>query len=252
MGLGCFLKRVMEDLDREQEIGLLDNQGRREANDGFMRLLGQNAAPQHGKTHVLCAGARGIEFDSRPKPFAANLDDGGMVDAGERGEQGLPKDAAPPGEILVLENAARSARYRGRNLIAAKGRAMAAGIENVHDGAPRDKRGDRHQAAAKRLANNETVGLGGLVFQTEASPRSPEARLDLIENQQYAVPVADPPETCQISPGRDDNARLALNGLDENGGRAWPDRRFERIRVAERHRDKPGRERAEPAPVGGF
>jgi len=45
MGRGCFLKRVMEDLDRLQEIGLLDNEGRCEANDGFMRLLGQNAAP---------------------------------------------------------------------------------------------------------------------------------------------------------------------------------------------------------------
>jgi hypothetical protein len=45
MGRNGFLKRVMEDLDRLQEIGLLDNQGRREANDGFMRLLGQNSAP---------------------------------------------------------------------------------------------------------------------------------------------------------------------------------------------------------------
>src|SRR3984893_19551854 len=139
MGLGCFLKRVMEDLDREQEIGRLDNQGRREANDGFMRLLGQNAAPQHGKTHVLCADARGIELDSRPKPFAANLDDGGMVDAGERGEQGYPQDAATQGEILVLENVERLARGGRGKRIAAKGRTMAAGIEDVHDGAPRDK-----------------------------------------------------------------------------------------------------------------
>ena len=176
----------MEDLDRGQQIGLLDNQRRREANDGFMRLLGENSAPQHGETHILCVGARGIEFDSCPKPFAANLDDGGMVDAGKRGEQGFPQDAAPQGEILVLENVDRLARDRRGKRIAAKGRAMATGIEDVHDGAPRDKRGDGHQAAAERLANDETVGLGVLVFKTEVSPGAPEARLDLVENQQYA------------------------------------------------------------------
>ena len=42
-----FLKRVVEDLDRGQKIGFLDNKRRREANHAFMRLLGQNAAPHH-------------------------------------------------------------------------------------------------------------------------------------------------------------------------------------------------------------
>ncbi len=175
MGRGCFLKRVMEDLDRLQEIGLLDNKRRREANDVFMRLLGENAAPQHGETHFLRAYARGIEFDSRPKPFAAHLDDCRMIDAGKRGEQSFPQDAAAQGEILILENLDRLARDRRGKRIAAEGRAMAAGIENVHDGAPRDKRRDGHQPATERLANDETVGLGVLVFKTEITPGAPEA-----------------------------------------------------------------------------
>ena len=74
-----------------------------------------------------------------------------------------------------MENVDRLARDRRGQRIAAEGRAMAAGIENVHDGAPRDKRGDGHQAAAERLANDETVGLGVLVFKTEVSPGAPEA-----------------------------------------------------------------------------
>src|SRR5437588_11418358 len=66
------------------------------------------------------------------------------------------------------------------------------------------------------------------------------------------MPVADPPEACQISSGRYDNARLALNRLDENGGRERRDRLLKGPRVAQWHRDKPGGERPKAAPVGRF
>ena len=195
--------------------------------------------------HTFFALARADEFDSRPKPFAANLDDGGMVDVGERAEQGFPQDAAPQGEFLVLENVDRLARDRRGKRIAAKGRAMAAGIENVHDGAPRDKRGDGHQAAAECLANDETVWLGVLVFKTEISPVRPSLTGPRRKSTICRAGRRSP-EACQISPGWHDNSRLALNGLDENGDREWRDRRLKRPRVAEWHRDKAGRERPKP------
>jgi len=61
-----------------------------------------------------------------------------MAYTGKRAEQGFPQHMTAKREILILENLDCLAR----NCVArdcAKGRAMAAGIENIHESAPRDE-----------------------------------------------------------------------------------------------------------------
>ena len=49
---------------------------------------------------------------------------------------------------------------------------------------------------------------------------------------------------AQESLGRNDDAALTLDRLDEHRRRVGGDRRGERLSIAERHRGEPGRERA--------
>src|SRR5919197_2414975 len=90
------------------------------------------------------------------------------------------------------------------------------------------------------------------MFEAEVSPGAAEAGLDLIKDEQNAVPVADLAQVCEIALRRDDDAGLALNGLDEDSCREGRDRRLKRTSVAERHRDKARREWAKTAPVRGL
>src|SRR5690349_25071770 len=59
-----------------------------------------------------------------------------------------------------------------------------------------------------------------------------EPSLNLIENQNDVVACTNLPHRFEITCGRNDHPRLALDGLDQEGDRIGRDRRFERRGVA--------------------
>ena len=87
------------------------------------------------------------------------------------------------------------------------------------------------------------------------SPRASEAGLDLVEDQERAHPVARLSNVRQVVGRRDDNATLALDGLEQHrGGLLVQDGTHGRD-VAEGHLDELGHQRlerfAERPPSGG-
>ena len=107
------------------------------------------------------------------------------------------------------------------------------------------KRGHRQHSAAKRFAEDHAVGFDVLVLARQELARAPHSRLDLVADQQHAALAADPRALREITPRRHDDASLALDGLDQEGGGVRRDCRFQRAHVAERNRSETGSERAE-------
>src|SRR4029450_5437001 len=102
---------------------------------------------------------------------------------------------------------------RGGEGIAAKGRAVRAGREHVHDLATGDERGYRQHAAAERLAQDQAVGTDALVLEGEPGAGAAQARLHLVEDQQHAVGVADAAQAAEPARRRNDDAGRALARL---------------------------------------
>src|SRR6266511_3453656 len=71
------------------------------------------------------------------------------------------------------------------------------------------------------------------------------ARLDLVDHQQHAGAGGELADRLQVAVGRHADARLALDRLDQHGGRVRADRRGQRGRVAEGHVAEAGRQRLE-------
>src|SRR5262249_51452339 len=77
-----------------------------------------------------------------------------------------------------------------------------------------------------------------------------EPGLDLVENQNDVVARANLAHRFEITCGRNDPPRLALDGFDQEGDRIGRDRRFERGGLAEGHDAKSGGEGAEAVARG--
>ena len=81
------------------------------------------------------------------------------------------------------------------------------------------RRRERHVAAGQALAEAEEVGSDALLLAREHRPRSPEARRDLVADQQRAVAVAGLAHRAQIAGRLDAHPRRALDErLDDHGG----------------------------------
>ncbi len=109
---------------------------------------------------------------------------------------------------------------------------------------------DRYQASAERLGKRENVGSHAFLLAGEQSPGPAEPGLDLIDNEQRAVPVAQVPGSGQIAGRRDTDPRLSLNDLHHERGEeagSCRQRRFERLEIAEGHQIEPRNRRAEAA-----
>ena len=155
---------------------------------GFFR---QHPPSQHRQADRFGLGHGRVDLDADPKPLATDIDDGGMADGAHRVDQHGAQALAAAGDILVDEHAHRLAGHGHGERVATEGRAMAAGIEDIHHAAPGNEGGDRQQAAAQRLADDQTVRPGALVLEAEHRARAAEAGLDFVENQQDAMRVAD-------------------------------------------------------------
>ena len=72
------------------------------------------------------------------------------------------------------------------------------------------------------------------MLKGEELPRASETRLDFVRDEQRVVLLGELSQPLQVPCGRDDDAALALNGLDQNGDRALVYRCCDRVGVPER------------------
>jgi hypothetical protein len=86
----------------------------------------------------------------------------------------------------------------------------------LHDASLCDDHADG-QAGAESLRQRHNVRHHIEVLRGEHLARAADAGLDLVKNQQNAVPIAQFPQALQKSIGGNQVAALALNRLDENG-----------------------------------
>ena len=129
---------------------------------------------------------------------------------------------------FVADHVQRLEPNRGGERIAAEGRAVRAGREDVHDLAAGDKGGHRQHPAAERLAQDQAVGTDALVLEGEPRAGAAQAGLHLVEDQQHAVCVADAAQGGEPARRRHDDAGLALDRLDKHGRRFRRDRALDR------------------------
>ncbi len=115
----------------------------------------------------------------------------------------------------------------------------------------RERRADRHHAAAERFREAEDVGRDAPLFAREHRARAAHARLHFVEDQERAELVAERADGGEILVVRNDHAALALDRLEQHGAdvlarRAARGHRVdERENIVERHVFEAGQERAE-------
>ena len=161
----------------------------------------------------------------------------------------MPSSAERLGEIFFDDDAERGAGHGAGQRIAAEGAAVVAGVEEAEDLARAEHGGDGIEAAGERLADDEHVGLDALVLVGEELAGAAEAGLDLVGDEQDAVLLADGGGVFEEAVGRHEDAGLALDGLDEEGGGVGRDGGAQGGGIAEGDDLEAGREGAEAVAV---
>ena len=144
---------------------------------------------------------------------------------------------------VALDLGEHGAGDGGAEGVAAEGRAVRAGVEELARRAEGDERADR-EPAADALRDRDRVGGDAGVLEGEPLPRAPGAGLDLVDDQQRAVALGQLARRLEVALGQVDDAGLALDGLDEQRRDPVVDGRLERLdrRVdeldARRHRQE--------------
>ena len=106
---------------------------------------------------------------------------------------------------------------RGRQRVAAERRAVLTGMQHAEDVAIGDHCGQRNHAAAERFAEQVDVGHHAPVVAGERAPGAGQAGLDLVGDHQHVALGAQRAHPRQVVVGRHDDARLALDGLEQHG-----------------------------------
>ncbi len=216
-----------------------------------MRVLGQHAALRESLDDRARRDVR-REFDAGPQAAPAHGQDQRRAQAAEPVEQVRAKRLAALHELLVLDDAQRLEGHARRERIAAEGRTVASGTHQVEHRRARDECGDREQAAAQGLADDDGVGTDAFVHVGEPGAGAAEARLDLVDDQQDVARGAQFARGAQEAWRRRDDAGFALDRLDQDRAGVLVDRFAESRDVAEVEVPEPGRERAEVGAVVVF
>ena len=126
---------------------------------------------------------------------------------------------------------------------------MVAGVEDAEDLARAEHGGDGIEAAGERLADDQDVGRDLLVLVGEELAGAAKAGLDLVEHKENVVLAADGGDLAEVAGGRNDDAGLALDGLDEEGAGVGRDGGAQRLGVAEGYGAEAGRKRAKAVAI---
>ena len=166
--------------------------------------------------------ARGLvldELDAEHQAPAPGLADDGRVlfEALERLEHGEAETVGAGGQSVVEHEAQRGGAGGVGHDVAPEGADVLAarhGVEALLVGDARDGKAQ----AAQGLAHGDDVGESAGMLEGEELARPAEPGLDLVDDEEDVVLVADRADGRQPAVGRDDRAPFALDGLDEDGG----------------------------------
>src|SRR6185437_11376516 len=175
---------------------------------------------------------RAVHLDADPEPSATNF---AQVTA-TQGVQAIEKVSAQfrgaLDHLLLDENAQRGTGHGAAQRIAAKGAAVVAGLVNAQNLLGGQHGGDGIEAAGQRLADNEHVGVNSLAHVGKELAGAAEAGLDFVGHEEHPVAAANVRGFAQIAGGRENNASLALDGLDQEGTGVGGDGVSEGARIA--------------------
>src|SRR6516165_5066341 len=116
---------------------------------------------------------------------------------------------------VLIGNDMQSLKPDGRReRVAAERRTVRSGRKHVHHVASSDKSRDRQNAAAKRLPQDQPVGLNPLVLKRKPCAGAAKPRLNLIENEQYVIRAAKLTHVFEPAGRRNDDPGFTLNRLD--------------------------------------
>ena len=137
-------------------------------------------------------------------------------------------------QVLLDRLAHHRQRHRRRQRVAAERRAVVAVGEDVRLLGAED-RADRH-AAAEPLRQRHHVRLDAVQLVAPQRPEPPDARLDLVEDQQQVVLVAPVAQALEVLLRGRVDAALALDRLDHHRAGLVGGRLLDRLKVVERDR----------------
>src|SRR6516162_7927119 len=160
--------------------------------------------------------------------------------------------AAASDQAFLLDDAQRFETDRRGERIAAEGRAVRARREYVHHLAGTEEGGDRQHAAAERLADHQPVRAHALVLAREPGAGAAETRLDLVEDEQHMMRIAQASYAGEPSRRWHHDAGLALDRLDQNGRGLGLHGPLHGGEIAEWHAAESGRERSEAVTIIRF
>src|SRR3974377_1010425 len=237
-----FLPDFPQAIERPVKIVPCDYKRRRQSDGGVMGFFGQYALGKQALAHQSRASDLRVEFGANPQPAPAHPLQRWLAARPHARKQVSTELAATLHQAFITNDLKRLKPDCCGYGVAAKGRTMRARREHVHDVLAADKCRHRQNAAAQRLAQNESVRADVFVLIRKPGAGPAETRLHLVEDQKDTLGIANPPHALQPTLRRHDDAGFALNGFDEHGSSIGTDRALHSGKVAERNRAESGRE----------
>src|SRR4051794_15537631 len=159
----------------------------------------------------------GDDLDPREQAQPADLTDARVVREGGRQvrEHALAERGRAADEPFVAHHADRGAAGGEVDRVAHERRRVGAGRPVAHERSTADDRGDG-EPAADPLADGHQVRNDARMLAGPHPAGSAESRLDLVEYEDDAVAVAQLAQPLEEAVRRDDDAAVALDGLDDD------------------------------------
>mmetsp|Transcript_5589 Transcript_5589/g.13002 ORF Transcript_5589/g.13002 Transcript_5589/m.13002 type:complete len:200 (+) Transcript_5589:458-1057(+) len=186
-----------------------------------MRGLGEQARVHQRMAQVEGVGTIGrrrTHHDRVEQPAPAHGDDRLAAQSPELRAQQLAHQSRILGEPLVAQHLQRRDRNRRAERVTAVGRAVLPRRYSEHHLVARQHGAHRVHPAREGLTQHEHVGLHLLVINGEHRACAAEACLHLVSNHEHVVPCAQRAHPREVAVIRHDHARLALDGLEHEGG----------------------------------
>jgi hypothetical protein len=148
-------------------------------------------------------------------------------------------------QLLVADDRQRSPSDCGRQRTAAKSAAVLAGGEKAHQGFVGQDGRDRVEAARESLADDGHIRPHALMLSGEELAGAAQAGLDLIQDEQDILLLAEFRDLLEVAGWGDQHAAFALDGLEHDGAGVGGDGLFERGKVTVFDGDEAGCEGSE-------
>jgi len=207
------LQRRANNLECVVQLLLRDHERRRKPNLIAVRGLCEQPAVAKPQAHLPRADA----FANRhpvEEPAAADGGEDGRVER----RQPRPEAVAQPLRVLdhvfLAQHIERGHGDLRAQRVSAVRRPVLARLQLQHDLVAGDDGRHRIHPPRQRLPHDDDIRLDVVPVRAQHLPRAADAGLDLVGDEQHVVLLAQPLRLAEVALRRDDDAGLALDGLD--------------------------------------